>query len=335
MESISVSLCVVALNEEKYLPNVLEDFKNQDYPHNLIEIILVDSGSSDNTKKVMEEFAATNKDFLDVRIYDNPKKIQAAGWNVAIKNAKCDVITRIDAHTKVPSDFLTKNISNIEAGESVCGGIRPCLIDNNSSWSAILLRTENSLFGSSINKSRFSTKKQYVKTLFHATYRREVFEKCGVFNEKLLRTEDNEMHYRIRKNGYKICYDPQIVSYQYARNSLRKAIKQKFGNGYWVGLTFFKCPCCLSLYHFIPFGFLCSIILFLVIGILFTWIPMICLASAYALFALANTIISSIHEKWNKYVFLMPFFFLILHISYGIGTFTGFLSFPRIIKSKE
>jgi len=68
-------------------------------------------------------------------------------------------------------------------------------------------------------------------------YKREVLEKVGFFNEKLLRTEDNEFHYRIRKAGYKLCYDDDIISYQHTRNSLSKMIKQKKANGMWIGLT--------------------------------------------------------------------------------------------------
>ena len=81
-------------------------------------------------------------------------------------------------------------------------------------------------------------------------YKREVLEKVGFFNEKLLRTEDNEFHYRIRKAGYKLCYDDNIVSYQHTRNSLLKMIKQKKANGMWIGLTTAICPECLNLYHY-------------------------------------------------------------------------------------
>ena len=106
----------------------------------------------------------------------------------------------------------------------------------------MLLQVENSLFGSSINSSRRSEEKAYVKTMFHAAYRREVLDKVGLFNEQLLRTEDNEFHYRIREAGYKLCYDPSFGSYQYARSDFKRMVKQKYGNGYWIGLTLKVCP---------------------------------------------------------------------------------------------
>ena len=96
--------------------------------------------------------------------------------------------------------------------------------------------------------------------MFHAAYRREVFEKVGLFNENLGRTEDNEMHYRIRKAGYRLCYDPQIHSWQYVRSSVPGMMKQKYGNGEWVARTLGVCPGCLSIYHFVPFAFVLAII---------------------------------------------------------------------------
>ena len=133
-----------------------------------------------------------------------------------------DVIIRIDAHTHIPEDFTSKNIFLQEKGEYITGGSRPCLIDNPTPWKETLLKVENSMFGSSISKARKNTKSCYVKSMFHAAYKHEVFEKVGGFNTKLLRTEDNEMHYRIRKAGYKLYSDACIVSYQYARSNLKK-----------------------------------------------------------------------------------------------------------------
>mgnify|MGYP002961198692 FL=1 len=97
--------------------------------------------------------------------------------------------------------------------------------------------------------------------MFHAAYRRKVFESIGGFDERLARTEDNEIHYRMRKAGFKLCFDPEIISYQHIRPDLGKMLKQKYANGYWIGLTTGVCAPCLSLYHFVPFAFVMAIIL--------------------------------------------------------------------------
>lgn len=327
---LKLSVCIIAYNEENFLPRLLEDIKKQEYPHEFTEVVLIDGMSEDKTKTIMEAFKAEDNGFYNVQVLDNPARIQAAGWNVAIKNFTGDVLSRIDAHTHIPSDFSRKVMADIEQGENVVGGKRPCLVESDSKWSKMLLSTENALFGSSINSSRRSESKTYIKTMFHASYRREVFDKVGLFNEKLIRTEDNEMHYRIRQAGFKLLYDPEIVSYQYARSSLKRMIKQKFGNGYWIGLTVKVCPGCLSLYHFIPFVFVLAIIATSVIAASgFPWLSLLMWA-LYWLFAFVSMVIAMINDGFSFAMLLMPFIFLILHVSYGIGTIAGLLDFKRL-----
>jgi len=318
-----LSIGIIAYNEEAFLPNLLDDMKAQKYPHELMEIILIDSGSIDRTKYLMDEFKKNNTDFYSVQVLDNPKKVQAAGWNVAIKNFTGDVLARIDAHTKVTPEYSERVMENIKDGEMVVGGIRPCIIEKDNSLANVLLQTENSLFGSSINSSRRGQEKSYVKTMFHAAYRREVFEKVGLFNEELLRTEDNEFHYRIRKAGYRLCYDPTIVSYQYARSDFKRMIKQKYGNGYWIGKTLKKCPGCISIYHLVPFAFVMAIILTSILALLGIWQLGALMWGLYSVFAIGNTVISGIKNKFYVQSILMPIMFLTLHILYGVGTVKG------------
>lgn len=327
---LKLSVCIIAYNEENFLPRLLEDIKKQEYPHEFTEVVLIDGMSEDKTKAIMEAFKAEDNGFYNVQVLDNPARIQAAGWNVAIKNFTGDVLSRIDAHTHIPSDFSRKVMADIEQGENVVGGKRPCLVESDSKWSKMLLSTENALFGSSINSSRRSESKTYIRTMFHASYRREVFDKVGLFNEKLIRTEDNEMHYRIRQAGFRLLYDPEIVSYQYARSSLKRMIKQKFGNGYWIGLTVKECPGCLSLYHFIPFVFVLAIIATSVIAASgFPWLSLLMWA-LYWLFAFVSMVIAMINDGFSFAMLLMPFIFLMLHVSYGIGTIAGLLDFKRL-----
>ena len=320
-----LSIGIIAYNEEAFLPSLLDDMKAQKYPHELIEIVLIDSCSTDGTKVVMEKFQRESKDFYNIQVLDNPKKIQAAGWNVAIQNFTGDVLARIDAHTKVTPEYSLNVMKDIAEGEMVVGGVRPAIIEKDTSWANVLLQVENSLFGSSINSSRRSKEKAYVKTMFHAAYRREVLDKVGLFNEKLLRTEDNEFHYRIREAGYKLCYDPSIVSYQYARSDFKRMVKQKYGNGYWIGLTLKVCPGCISLYHLVPFAFVLAIVLTTILSLLGVWQLSALMWGLYGLFAITNTVLSGIQNGFYVQHLIMPVLFLILHVSYGVGTLCGLI----------
>ena len=225
-----ITVGIIAYNENAKLGLLLKDICAQTYDHKKIEILLVDSNSTHNTKKIMETFMKNNKeDFYDVKVLSNPKKTQPCGWNVVLNNYSGDAVVRIDAHASIPSNFIAKNVETLESGEYICGGVRPNIIDQTTPWKETLLLLETSLFGSSIAPYRRQQGKSYVNSLFHGAYRREVFDKIGFFNENLTRTEDNEIHYRMQKAGFKLCFNPEIVSYQHTRNSLKSMIKQKDG----------------------------------------------------------------------------------------------------------
>lgn len=108
---MTVSLGVVAYNEERFLPNLLRDLEAQTYSHSLMEIVLVDGASSDNTKHIMKEFAEKATSFYSVQVLDSPDRIQAAGWNLVIANAKSEIINRFDAHTHIPAEFTEKKLT--------------------------------------------------------------------------------------------------------------------------------------------------------------------------------------------------------------------------------
>lgn len=353
-----ITVCVIAYNEEKNIKSILRDILNQDYNHNNIEVLLVDSASTDSTKKIMQEFADKNKansgvlHFADVKVLDNPKKILPCGWNVVLKEYKGEAILKVDAHAHIPPDFVTKNVNTLKSGEDICGGQRPVVCEDATKWQDTLLLAESSMFGSSIAPYRNNPGKSYVKSMFHAAYRRKVFEKTGLFNENLARTEDNEMHYRMRKAGFKLCFNPDIISYQYIRSSLSKMLKQKYGNGYWVALTMGVCPECLSLYHFVPFAFLAAIILSTVLCLVFgsiaaiTLIPGIVIAKnviycltaimwgMYWLLAIVMSVAAVVTagKKRNITCIALPVLFFLLHICYGAGTLVGMIRMPSWLK---
>lgn len=327
-----VSFIVVAYNEENTLPKVFEDLKNQDYPHELIEVILVDGQSTDNTVKIMKQFSNEQNDFHRICIKNNLNRTLPCGWNIALRESTGDIILRIDAHATIPDNFISKNVECIKSGEKICGGHRPNIIDDETNWKKTLLLAETSMFGSSIAPYRRNGGKRYVSSIFHGAYSKEVFEKVGYYNELLARTEDNEMHYRIRKAGYNICFDPDIKSYQHTRNTLSKMLKQKYLNGFWIGQTLSICPGCFSIYHFVPLGFVLGIIVTTILAIFKFPILAIVMWSAYILCNLIVTIVSIKNEKFSWTNLLLPILFLLLHISYGIGTLKGILNIPFFYK---
>ena len=322
----TVTFGVIAFNEHNDLPNLLSDLIEQDYPSDCIEVILVDGISDDDTKNIMMSFMDNNiEKYRAIKVLDNPKRIQPAGWNIVINNSSSDIILRVDAHARVPADFISSNVNCINRGESVCGGPRENIIDENTPWKRMLLDAEMSLFGSGIAPYRNETDSiKYVKSVFHGAYRREVFEKVGLFNENLIRTEDNELHYRIIRNGYRICYDPTIKSYYQTRNTLKKMIVQKYNNGFWIGKTLKVCPGCISIFHLVPFVFVLMLVISIIIYPVFKLL-FVAIVVSYSAFIVVNMGVNLYRNK-NLCDLLLPLVFFMMHVSYGIGTFLGLIS---------
>lgn len=323
-----VSLCVIARNEQRYLPQILADIEAQDYPHERIEVVLIDSDSDDNTKELMEDFRRNHiDDYADVLVLDNPKRYQPSGWNVAISGSHGDVLIRIDAHASIPRNYVGQCLLVLGEGEDVCGGPRPTEVKDPRSMGKVIHAAEESAFGSNIAEYRSPSDKKYVPSVFHGAYRREVFSTVGGFDERLRRTEDNEFHYRLRKGGFRIRFDKRISSVQYVRPTVRSMLKQKWSNGYWIGRTLYIEPRCFRVHHFVPLLFVCGIIMLMAIGLRWSWIPFLCCAGLYAMACMLLSIKAIFDTRlYTPYALCLPFLFYAIHLSYGLGTLVGLLT---------
>ena len=320
-----VSVSISAYNEENYLPAIFESLVHQTYPHKQIEIILINAMSTDGTRKLMNEFQEKYQhEFYAIKIFDNPKKTLNIGLNLGFKHSDGDCYLKIDAHSHIPEDFIENNVDVIERGERVCGGRRPTIVETDDELAKTLHIVEESALGSSIANYRKGDKSRYVDSVFQGMYHKEVIEKVGYFDEKLVRTEDNEFHYRIRKNGFKIWYDTSIESFQYIRPTYSKMLKQKYGNGYWIGLTSHVCRECLSLFHFVPGIFVSTLLAtILVAGI--SVLPFFLLVSIYVLLIIGLSIFEISTHSFHITRILIPIMMISVHIFYGIGTIRGWI----------
>ena len=304
-----VSVVIGLLNEEKFLPRLIEDFKNQTYNHDNIELIFIDGMSKDNSWAILQEFKESNHDFFDVVLLKNPKVILSAGMNVGIRAAKGECILKVDCHSHITENFIENNVK---------------VIENEDDLSKTLLLVEENMFGSGIANYRKETSKKYVSSVFQGMYRKEIFDKIGLLDEQVGRVEDNELHYRIRKNGYKIRYSNNILSYQYTRPTVKRMLKQKYSNGYWIGKVSHVYPKAFSIFHFVPFVFVLGII-FSLLMLPLTKVFAILLGVSYALFTVLVTIMTIINNKFNTTLLLIPFLLFLVHFSYGWGTLVGLI----------
>lgn len=335
---MKVSLIIIAKDEEKYLPILLDSILDQSYTRENIEIILVDAMSSDLTNKIMLDFQEKyQSQFANIQIAMNDKITQSSGRNLGMKLATSELIFHLDAHSVADNFYIENAVNHYNEGAKAFGGPVERISLGNSFKEQLLMEAENAMFGSGIGAHRNETMKvKEVKTVSQIVLAREVVDKVGYYNEEYLRAEDNDYSYRIRENGNSIYYYPDIRSKYYVRSKLSKMISQKYGNGFWVGYCAKINHKMFSLYHFIPIIFLfLSFLGMLLLGVsvglsfinwkfIFLATPTFMLFALYFIFSLMSSILSVIKKRNISYLAII-FIFPMLHYAYGIGTFMGIL----------
>ena len=321
---MKISFIVVAYNAAGSLGALLEDLLAQTIPHEQIEALLVDSASTDATRAIMLDFAKATP--FEVKVLDNPKRWLASGINVALAAATGDAIIRLDAHARIPKDFLENNLRALARGEDIVGG---CVLGGapSGAWESVLRTVDTSRFCGGAAPFRNGGEARYVDTLAYALYRREVYDKVGLYDERLRRTEDNDMHYRMRKAGYRFYFSPDIVSYHAARATMRGQLRQKWGNGYWIGRTMRIQPRCFAPRHLIPALFVLALLAGLLLLPFSVW-PLLLLLSAYLACDLVFAVRGALSQESGRLLALLtlPFLFPAVHVVYGVGTLAGLLS---------
>ncbi|HNB53296.1 MAG TPA: glycosyltransferase family 2 protein [Anaerolineales bacterium] len=327
MHSPLVSLLLPIRNEALYIPRCLEALQKQDYPAQQLEIIVVDGQSTDGTQKIVQD---AGLHFQRLYLLDNPGRIVPFAMNQAIRKAQGEIIIRIDGHCEISPDYVSRCVEYLQSGEADCVGGPIETIGETSLAQAIAIGM-SSKFG--VGGSAFRTindQKMYVDTVAFPAFTRQAIEKTGLFDEELVRNQDDEYSYRLRKWGGKILLAPDIKSKYYSRSSLRSLWRQYFQYGYWKVRVLQKHPRQTSLRQFIPPAFVGSLGLSLLAGVFHPvgWWSFAAIMSLYLISNLLASVWTASQRGW-KYLPLLPIVFAILHFSYGAGFMLGLLKFAR------
>ena len=317
-----VSALLVTFNEIDYINISLMSLINQTYPHESYEIIVVDGGSKDGTidavKQIQQEYSS---ELLSITLYDNPKKLLSAGWNIGIKKSKGDYVVRIDAHAKAEKDFIEKSVETMLKIDATCvgGKLSSVSIDGNDS---VVAKVLSSPFGVGNSSFRVSNKEGYVDTAVYGLYKKSIFNEVGFFDETMARSQDLEFHGRVKKAGGTFYFNPLIKSTYYTRNTVKKMLKQAYGNGKWNMIMLKRGISGLSLRHLVPFAFVLFLFISIIGGFFYTPIWNLCVGIIFLHLVLG--LIFAI-KRTNKIVQIlqMPFLFISLHIVYGLGYIAG------------
>ncbi len=328
--SPSVSVIIPCRNEEKTIHLVLEALRQQTFPIEELEVVIADGFSTDGTRHAIQSYSESNH-ALKIRLVDNPKKIIPAGLNTAIKAASGQLIVRMDAHSLPEPDYVERCVNALQAdlAENV-GGVWN-ISSRNDSWIArsIAAAAANPLAVGDAHY-RFTNKAAYVDTVPYGAYRRELFDKIGLFDESLLANEDYEFNTRIRQSGGRIWLDPAIRCTYFARPNLKALAKQYWGYGYWKAQMLKRYPDTIRWRQALPPLFVLGVFLLAILGLFWrpAWIVLGSVIALYLVIQLIPAISIARRQQDLKLSFGILLATLTMHFAWGSALIVGLISKP-------
>jgi glycosyltransferase involved in cell wall biosynthesis len=328
-----VSIVLPIRNEARFIGRALDAVLAQDYPPERMEVIVVDGMSTDGTGAVVEAFRASSP---NVRLVQNPKRIVSAGLNAAMPLARGSVIIRVDGHCEIAPDYVRRCVEHLlKDGIDGVGGALDTVAEGNLAQAIAVAMS--SRFG--VGNSAFRTapnKTMLADTVPFPAYTRAAVDLAGPYDEELVRDQDDEYNYRLRKLGAKLLLASDVRSRYYSRSSLRSLWRQYYQYGYFKVRVSQKHPLQMMPRQFVPPIFLAALLAALV-AVPFTplgWYPLAAIGGVYLVANLSASTLTAGKKGWLLLLYL-PVTFATLHLSYGLGFLFGLLRFGHRWNDRE
>jgi glycosyltransferase involved in cell wall biosynthesis len=315
-----VTIAMPAYNEENYIEACIASVKAQDYPADLIEILVADGRSTDRTREILAEMSAVDP---RIKMIDNPERLQAAGLGHMVKQAQGDVIVRMDVHCEYAPDYVRKCVETMErTGADNVGGAQRAKAKTPFQRALCALLT--SPLGVGGAKYRSADAEGFVDTVFLGAFRRKIFETVGLWDPKAITNEDAELNQRILESGGQIYLSRDIVVHYYPRDSYKTLAKQYYKYGRGRARTLLKLGTVPTIRPFIPFIMTAGAATLLLVPPLWPLAPVAFATYALATGAEAVRVGKGLGPKAIPLVWEM---FPALHVSHGVGVAAGFVQY--------
>lgn len=315
-DSPPVSIILTVLNEGNYLRQAIAAALNSDYAGKL-ELVVAVGPSSDNTWEIATDIAALDP---RVKVIENPSGKTPSGLNAALQNSKHEIVVRIDGHSEIESDYITKAVQTLQQTGAVnVGGLMAAEgITNFEKAVACAMRSPVGVGG-----AKFHTGGQAgpADTVYLGVFRRSALNEVGGYDESFIRAQDWEMNYRLRSKGGLIWFNPELKVTYRPRNSIRKLARQYFEYGRWRRMVSRTHKGTINYRYLAPPLNLLANLLSLALGLFISpWFftPTLIYISTIFVASIA------IGKSWSERIRL-PIVLITMHFSWGFG----FISSPR------
>jgi len=316
-----VSIIVPFYNEQATIRLLLDAICQQTFPARDLEVVLADGKSEDRSRETIAAFQAEHPE-LKICVVDNPKRIIPAGLNCALRAAQGRYIIRLDAHSVPAPDYVERCVENLEAGRGEnIGGVWEIRPRGDGAIKRAIAIAAAHPFGVGDARYRYTTQAGFVDTVPFGAFRREVFDRFGVFDENLLTNEDYEYNARLRQAGGRIWLDPRIRSTYFARPDLKSLSKQYWRYGYWKWHMLRRYPKTLRWRQALPPVFVVSLIVMLVLSIFWPAARVLLAAEVllYGLVLAVGAVLPARQRRDLGLILTVPLAIAVMHISWGAG----------------
>lgn len=330
MEPI-VSVVIPCRNEEKYIKDCIVSILKQVQISDLIEILVIDGMSEDRTEEIVHSLGDPRK---NIKIIKNPKKTTPAGLNLGIKNSKGRFIAIFGAHSKYGEDYLLNCIKlfNLHPEISCVGG--PITHTAKTAFGKAVALAMSSRIGVGNAKHRFSDYEGYAEGACFPVFKREVFETTGMYDESLIRNQDDELNFRLKKHNLKIFISNKIISYYSVRELPLNLFNQYFEYGFWRTAVIKKHKQVASMRQLAPPAFFLFVFFLIILAPLLSSNDLllgIIIPSIYSLVILSYSFFLLFREGVKTALFF-PIVVIIMHFAYTVGFLSGIKNISLRIK---
>lgn len=325
MGSIEVSVIIPCRNEEKFIGECLNSIVNQTYPKGGLEVFVLDGMSIDGTRAAVEEYTSQ---YPYIKRYENQGKSIPSAMNIGIKNSSGKIIMKVDAHTVYERDYIEKCVKYLKSsGADNVGGITIAVPRENTIVGRAIVESLSSPFGVGGAKHRLNPKGPpiWADTAYSGCYRRDVFDRVGLYDENVSRSEDVALNSRIRKSGGRILLVPEIRTYYQARSTFFEFCRHNLDNGFWITYPLKFRRVVFSVRHLVPLIFVMvlfgSLLLSFAHPAFLQLFTVVC--GSYLVTNLFFSAKIAFIKKRPEYLVMMPIIFASLHIFNGLGCVYG------------
>jgi glycosyltransferase involved in cell wall biosynthesis len=322
-----VSVVMPCRNERDHIVRCLDSIVASDFKVDQLEVLVLDGISDDGTAEIVRAYAATH---AVVRVIDNPQRNVSAALNIGIREAQGEIIVRMDAHCEYPSNYVSGLVHWLDrSGADNVGGCWVTVPSDGTPVARAIALGLSHRFGVGDALYRLGVAEPTrVDTVPFGCFRKELFARVGMFDEELVRNQDDEFNLRLIRSGGTVLLVPGVLSYYHARPTLGRLARMFYQYGYFKPLVARKVGGVMTRRQLVPVGLVSGVLLS---GLLAPWVGAAGVLFEIAVFgylaaAVGCSLSVGIPHGARVTVALLGVF-PTLHWSYGFGFLRGVVDF--------